>query len=104
MVYVIDLFLSFSSLRCIHVQFLDNSTCILDNLLIAVGSLLSKWLYDLADSHLFKSFATLLVHAKVSNREQGDASWRLGRTFIVGHYIKQLLECMVLDKIFAQSI
>ena len=73
-------------------------------MLITVGSLLSEWLNDLADSHLFESFATFLVHAEVSNREQGNASWRLRGTFIVSHDIKQLLECMVLDKIFAKSI
>lgn len=96
--------MSSSSLRTIVVQFLDDTSCILDNLLVSRGRILREGLYDAADTHLLQSSSTFLVYAKVADREQSDAAWRLGRSLIMGYYFKQLFKSSVSDQIFAEGV
>ena len=56
-----------SSLRIIHIKFLNNSRCILYHLGIIGCSCLSKRLNDRSDHHLFKFFSAFLVNAQVTN-------------------------------------
>lgn len=64
-----------ASLLVIIVQFLDYARCILDNLLVSLRRVLSEWLNDPTDAHVFKGPSTLFVDTQVANGEQSDASW-----------------------------
>lgn len=58
-----------ASSTIIGIELLDDASGILDDLWVTVRNLLSKRVYDGADAHLFKFLPTLLVHAKVADRE-----------------------------------
>ena len=59
--------MSSSSLRAIVVQLLDDTSCILDNLLVSRGRILSEGLDDAADTHLLQSSSTFFVDAEVAD-------------------------------------
>ena len=52
-----------SILVVVHVQFLNDPSCVFHDLLVRVRSVLSEWLNDIPDSHLLKDLAALRVHA-----------------------------------------
>ena len=83
------------SLSAIVVEFLDDASCILDDLLIGLRLVDRERLYDAADTHLFESPPALFVDAKVANREQCNATRRLGGSLVMSDYFKQLLESTV---------
>ena len=64
--------------RCtVVVEFLNDASGILDNLLVSLGLVDSERLDNATNAHLFKSTPTLFVNAEIADREEGDAARRL---------------------------
>ena len=74
LVEMLNVIIRASSLRSVHVKFLDDSRSVLDHLRVTVRDVLSEGINNLTDSHLLKLLPALLVHTEVANGEQGDTS------------------------------
>ena len=92
------------SLGVISVELLNDARGVLYDLLVGCGRILSKWLDDATNTHLFKSPAALFVHTEVTDGEEGNTAWRLRRALVVSYDIQKLLEGSVADKILAESV
>ena len=57
------------SLLSVHIKFLNDSGCVLNDLGIVVGSLLREGVNYVSDSHLFEFHSALLVDAEISDGE-----------------------------------
>ena len=90
--------------RSVAVQLLKDAHGVLHDLLVSGGRVVAEWLNDGADVKVFERLPALLVNTQVTNGEQGDSSWRLAGALVILDNVEQLLECTVLDQVFAQSI
>ena len=99
-----NFYLLVSGLLIVHIQFLNDSSCVLHNLWVGGSGSLGEWLDDRSDHHLLELFSTFLIDAQISNGEKSDSSRRLRRSFVVSHNLKELLQSPMLDQVSAKCV
>ena len=72
----------------VHVELLDDSCGVFDNLGIIGCRSLRERLDNLSYHHLLELFSALLVNAQITNGEQSDSSGRLRRPFVVRNHVQ----------------
>ena len=88
----------------VNIQLLNNSRCVLYDLGIVGGGCLREWLNDRSYHHLFEFLSALFVDTQITDGEESNPPWRLGRALVVGDDVQELLEGAVLNQISTQCI